>query len=188
MKGLVRVVALSLLVVGCQTVTLVEAEPREIVEGFRLHPQTEWSRFKLDHLDLWTVHGPALESLRITHGLEDGDSLIRSPSKDVEIPVFELGMSPNEIAELVEDTLARTGLTDTRALDLEPHPFGGHDGFRFRLSLTSDSGLRYAGLAAGAVYDERLWLILFTAPELHYFDLYADTVDAMIESVELGPE
>ena len=187
LKPLLMVLALCVMP-ACAAITLVEAEQREITDGFTLHPQIEWSRWELEHIALWTVHGPQVESLRIARGLEDGDPLLKSLSRDVEMPSFRSDMSATEVAELVDDTLQRAGAANVEVSGLEPSLFGGHDGFRFGITMTAESGLRYAGLAVGTVYDGRLYMLVFTAPELHYFNAYADTINAMIESARIETE
>lgn len=171
--------------VGCQVWTKIEVEPQEIANGYTVHPDREWSRMKLKYVDLWTDHGAPLEDLRLTRGLKDGQPLHEPPDRDIEMPTYRSTMTASEIMEMVEDTLGRIGAVDLNALGLRPEPFAGKDGFRFSLTYVNEAGLRFRGTAAGAVHDERLYLVLFTAPELHYFPKYGASVDALIASATI---
>ena len=186
MKLKLALLMIALFSTACQTWTRVDpSKPFEITEGYRVEPQIEWSRMKLEHIDFLTVHGGGLESLRLTRGLEDGDPLLAPASSKDEMPVYRGSMSANEIAELTEDTMTRSGGVQVETSGLEPYSFAGLDGFRFDLAYASEAGLRYTGLAAGATFEERLYLVLFTAPALHYFGSYRETIEDLIESVTI---
>jgi hypothetical protein len=81
------------------------------------------------------------------------------------------------------DTLARMGAKRVRSSGLRPAPFGSHSGFRFELEYNTGAGLEMSGMAAGAVVGDTLYLILFTAPSIHYLESRAPDVDGIIASV-----
>lgn len=186
----VAMVATSLLVsmqlMGCTVYSLVPAaKPRAIGGRYQVDPQIEWSRRKVGTAELWTVHGPGLEAVYLTHGVSDGDTLFeRVLGSQKKPPVFRPDMSPSEIAEFVVDSLAHLRYEQVELLDLRPEIFGGRAGFRFELGMLSDAGLELRGLATGRVDEKRLWLILFFAPRMHYYDAYLPHVERIIASVE----
>lgn len=181
MKVLVAALSLALAACGYR---LVPAEPRTIAGAYTVHPQIEWSRIEQDNTELWTVHGPGLEAVRFTLGLEAGEGILEPEAfSDEEFPTFQPHMTPTEIAEFCVDTLARMGAKRPRSSGLRPTPFGSHAGFRFEIEFLSASGLEMSGMAAGAVVDEKLHLIVLTAPRVHYFDAMAPHFDAIVESV-----
>jgi hypothetical protein len=61
---------------------------------------------------------------------------------------------------------------------------GGEDGFRFDFSYVSEEGLNYNGIAAGAVRDDKLYLVMYIGTTLHYFEKYIEEVDYILKSIE----
>lgn len=161
---------------------LVPTKPREVAKGYWVDPQIEWSGRKFGGSELWTVHGLALERVQLTRAVEDGDPLLEPGTGSDELPLFRSAMSASEVVELVVQTLSRVGAAHAEALDLRPREFARRSGFEFDLRFASASGLEMTGRAAGAVVDGKLYLILFTAPRVHYYDLYADEVERVMDS------
>jgi hypothetical protein len=181
--GAVLAVALGVVLAGCGF-RLIRAEPRSIGGVYSVHPQIEWSGIKQGDVELWTVHGPGLEALRFVVGLEGGESMLEPGLfSDEKFPEFQPDMSPTEIVEFCADTLTRMGAKRLRTSGLRPEAFGSHPGFRFELEFNTAQGLEMSGLAAGAVVEERLHLILFTAPSAYYFGSRAADVERLIGSV-----
>jgi hypothetical protein len=175
--------ALTLALAGCGY-KLIRAEPHSIGKAYTVHPQIEWSGKKDGDIELWTVHGPGLEAVRFVIGLEAGEGILEPGFfSDEKFPEFQPDMSPTEIAEFCVDTLSRMGAKRLHTSGLRPEPFGSHPGFRFELEFNTADGLEMSGLAAGAVVEEELHLILFTAPSVYYFDSRAADVERIIESV-----
>ena len=176
-------VALAAALGGCGF-KLIPAEPRSIGNAYTVHPQIEWSGWKNGNVELWTIHGPDLEAVRFVIALEAGEGMLEPGLfSDEEFPEFQPDMSPTEIAEFCVDTLSRMGAKRPRSSGLRPEPFGPHPGFAFDLEFSTPSGLEMSGLAAGAVVEEKLHLILFTAPTIYYFGSRASDVERIIESI-----
>ncbi len=125
--------------------------------------------------------------MRFFKALGDGDRLFEPPrrSDDEEFPSYQSGMRGVGVMELVVDSLARAGAGDVEPGNLRPARFGSVPGFRFELSFLSADGLEMQGLAAGAVIEDKLHLILYTGARLHYFPKYRDPVERMIGSIEM---
>lgn len=175
-------VALAVGLGGCGY-QLVRPQTRSIGGAYSVHPQIEWSARKDGHVELWTIRGPGLEALRFV-ALKQGDGILEPGFwSDEKFPEFRTHMSPTEIVELCLDTLSRMGATRLGASGLRPAPFGPHRGFRFELELTTGAGLEMSGLAAGAVVEDELYLVLFTAPRVHYFETTAPHVEEILRSV-----
>lgn len=175
---------------GCATnPRLVEAGDDAEVAAYEVDPQIEWSRQQARDLEIWTVNGVQLEQLRLYSDVESADSLFpqrqgaSARAEPEERPRFRPDMRAHDVMELVQATLAQSGALDISVTQLRPANFGDRPGFRFDLALTAPSGLAYRGLAAGAVKDERLQLILFLAAEPHYYPRYAPVVRRIIKSV-----
>ena len=162
----------------------IRPETREVGGAYTVHPQIEWSGRSLGDIELWTVHGPRLEALRLTRGIGDGGRLLAGAGgSDEKVPVFRSGMSESEMAEFVADAFRRAGAARFETRGLRPAAFGGRPGFRFELDFATPAGLEMTGLAAGTELGGKLYLILFTAPRGHYFDRNVETAERVIESV-----
>lgn len=173
-----------ILVAGCTTYTLVEPKRTEMGGFYTVNPQIAWSEWKEDDLRLWTVDGFGLESLRFYLGLADGGTLFE-PEGDEELPKFDPGMRANEVVEFVVDSFARRGANGIESSGLRPAGFGSRSGYRFEFQFQTNSGLNVDGMALGAVIDDRLHLIVFTAASTYYFGKYRGRVEDLFESIQM---
>lgn len=167
---------------ACVQYTLVEPGRLSMGDAFTVEPDIAWSRDKRGDLELWTVDGPALESLSFWKGLRDGEVLFAP--KDPKKPAFREHMSPSDVTEIVVDSIAGSGAGQVEATGLRPADFGSLVGFRFELSYLTPEGLAMRAIAHGVVSDGRLYLILFTAARLHYYAKYEPHVEHLLESLE----
>lgn len=177
-----------LALIGCAQFTLVEAERQQIGGVYSVDAQRTWNRLKEDNAELWTADGLGLESLRFYAGLKEGQRLFkpRVGSSDEEtLPKYHPGMAITEVMEFVVDSLERAGASQVEGHDLRPAAFGAAEGFRFELSFTSSTGLRYAGAVIGAVVEDKLHLIVYSGTELYYFPRYRDDVERIFASIQI---
>ena len=178
---------LTLIVVtGCASAGITMKSPgrHEIGDSYSFDTSKSWSHVA-GPPESWTIDGFALGQLETWAGLEDGDTLYRADEKS--FPHFRSDFSPLEVAEMVADTIeALASGADVETTDFRPMAFGSEAGFRFDVSYVQ-GGLPRRGLVAGAVRNDRLDLILFTAPAEYYFDLYAPEVENIIGSVRTAP-
>ena len=61
----------------------------------------------------------------------------------------------------------------------------GQPGFRFEFSHQGDDGLERRGIAVGFFDKRELWLIVYTATSVHYFEKYRPQVEALLSSMTL---
>jgi hypothetical protein len=180
---------------GCVSYALVKPERLTVQGAYSVEPQIAWTRvFKPQYgiaaNEVWTVDGPALESILFTPGLEDGDALFvaGSPEALAEYPVYRSYMSETEIMEFVAESMTRTGAEQMEERNLRPVAFGSERGFRFDFSYLSQNGLEYAGVANAAILDGRLYVILYRGTALHYYEKYLPQVERMLDSIVIGSE
>ena len=176
------VLCLVALLSGCAGgITLEQPGRHNVGSSYSIETSRAWSHYSgpsewrtIDGLDLGVLHTLAK--------VEDGEPLLTKAGK--QLPKFKADFSPVEIAEFVSETVEVlvTG-ADATTLDFRPIDFGDRQGFRIELGYIDD-GLPMRLLAAGAVHDGKLDLILFTAPAEYYFDLYAPEVRRIIDSVQ----
>ena len=168
---------------GCVALTLVEPGRVKVGALYSVEVDREWSRLQESGLETWTVDGPILEAIRFFDAVDDGDPLFHR-FDDRKLPTFDKRMTALEVQELVVDTLSQLGAASVQAKDLRPMRFGQYPGYRFALEFLSDGGLELDGVAAGAIVDERLYLILYTGTRIHYFPKYRDAVERLFTSVQ----
>jgi len=175
------------LLTACAHYSLVEGGKTVVVgEGFRTTPQRAWSMGEEEGAIFWTADGPGLQRLIFFPAVGDGKPLYGAMGdKAGTVPLFYATMTPLEIMDLVEATLVRRGVHQLEKQNLRPATMCNRDGFRFDFSFAAKSGLRYRGFATGTVKDRKLYLILYTGTELHYYDLYLREAESMAASTQI---
>lgn len=174
----------SILLVGCARFTLVEPGRQSIAGFYTVESQIEWSMVGDSEAVLWTVNGPALDAIRFFDALHDGDTMFAAVG-DQELPSYRADMKPNDVMELVVDSVAREGANEVAAAALQPVEFGDRDGFHFEMTLLSPEGLEMKGIVVGLQTERELYLILYTGTAMYYFPKYRPTVEDIIASIEI---
>ena len=90
-------------------------------------------------------------------------------------------MLPHDIVELYESLVAQDGAA-FRLERLAPARFGEAQGFLFEHSTITRTGLELRGRAYGALVEERLYLMSYTAPALHFYAKHLPCVEALAAS------
>jgi len=194
MKKALGPLLLVLLIAGCQPLVLVEPKRTSIDGAFSVEPQIAWSRGNPDLLQsgtgknpaqVWTADGFGIEQVRFYPGIADGKPLGREVDGQDKLPVFKKDMTSTEIMELVEATLTRVDQSTLIEMhDLRPADFGGVPGFRFEITMTLKDELPRKAIVAGAVKNDRLYMILYEGARIYYYDKYADVAARIIDSVQ----
>lgn len=188
MRRIAAIAVLLIALAACAQYSLVKAKTQKIGGAYTVEAQIDWNKRAEGKLEWWTVDGPGLEVLRFFKGLDDGDALFTRPAgmaKGIKFPAYRAGMTASEVMEFVVESLGRAGAADLEARGLQPAQFGSVPGFRFELTFATGSGLEMRGLAAGAVIEDALHLILYTGTRVHYFPKYRDDVERLLGSIEL---
>ncbi|MEW6218229.1 MAG: hypothetical protein AB1634_01685 [Thermodesulfobacteriota bacterium] len=186
-RAIVRLIPVLLLMMsGCSYFTLVESGTSQTVgEVFRVQPRLAWSMHEDHGVVFWTIDGPALHRLTFVPAVDSGEGLDLGFGPTRDLPAFADTMTPLEIMDLVEATLARSDCHGIEKSDLKPARFGTLEGFRFQMAFATRSGLRYRGLVAGAVQGRRLHLVLYAGSDLYHYERYLPEVTAIIDSMEI---
>jgi hypothetical protein len=175
-----------LLLAGCATPATFDPGPVTIQERLVVD-STGWNRFADKApatTEFWTIDGIALDRLRFFVGVGDGETLAKPLGKRP-LPAFRAAMSPHEIVELYEafTTEDASSFSVTR---LAPAAFLGSEGFRFEFDLTRRlDQLALRGVGYGAVVDGRLYLVIYSAPAMHYFARHLPAAEAAVASARL---
>ncbi|RMF11534.1 MAG: hypothetical protein D6757_10965 [Alphaproteobacteria bacterium] len=176
---------------ACSSIALVPAGEHRLAGGLTVHSAIAWNRppsrlLKEGSGEVWTGDGLMVDALILISGVENGRPIFHAPSRQVKerkVPVFRSGMLPGELAELIQATFAnRLGVTLFEIERLAPYRFAGASGFEMEFQMTMADDVLRRGLAAGAVIDGRLYLVIFEAPDLYYFARYRTEVERLIAS------
>lgn len=177
---------------GCGQYSLVEPKPVTFSGSIIVEPPNGWNRLSSGLLGkqaaVWTVDGESLHALHFLISVKDGSHLMERPARsEGSIPVFRSNMTTMEIADLLITEMARvTGSSMFEIEQVRPEPFIGLDGFRIDFSYVGQDQVDRRGIAAGAVHDGSLHMILYQGSRLYHFDRYIDDVKAIIRSARLA--
>jgi hypothetical protein len=179
-----------LLLNGCATNYSLVAPGAHEVHGMNVTPRSSWNSVPSfaapGGVATWTADGLPLNSLAFFAGIEDGKPLLKASARE-EYPAFRAEMLPNEVMELVESTVAKQyGATISGAASLDPLSVAGSPGFEFEFEFIGGDKVERRAYGAGAIHDSALWLLLYQAPRLHYYDLYLPEVKGMAGTLTLG--
>lgn len=152
-----------------------------------------WNRYRqrlflgVRDVEDWTLNGPLLDGMSFVTGLKSGDYLIRQRrTEDQQVPKFRSDMTPPEIVAMLESLYrVRGGAVEFHSASLQPRPFLGANGFQYDYEHLDNDELWRKGRAVGAVINGRLYLILFDAAKLHYYDAALPDFEAVVASARL---
>lgn len=184
-------VLIALLIAGCVAFAAVGPGPVKVGDVMTVSLDGKWNRapsmFAPPKGEVWTAEGIPVDRLTFFVGLAENDALYRSQSADEKkLPKFRAGMHPNEIVEFYEAYATADGSSFT-LIKLEPASFVGADGFRFEFQAVRKSDeVRLAGVGYGALRGGKLYMMVYTAPRIHFFPSYLPRVEAIARSARLG--
>ena len=182
---------------GCaQNYTLVKPERQTVGGAISVEPGIKWNKVNLHayrgRVEVWTLDGPALNTLLFLDGIADGEPLftvMRRDGSTPKAPVFRSSMNPLEVQELLQATVAlyfQTTLAETH--DLRPAKVGPDGGFRFETRLVGRDEVERDGVFVGTIRNGRLYGGWFQGAKLHYFHRYLPEFDRMVASAQLVGE
>jgi hypothetical protein len=97
-------------------------------------------------------------------------------------------MLPSELAELeIAEIKARDDQTAAlTVLDNEPAVVSGKEGFRVKVAYRNPRGLEFYEEVHGVVDKSGLYLLIYRAPRLHYFDKHYREYQRTVESFRIA--
>jgi len=136
----------------------------------------------------WTQHGTGLDDLGFYMGIKKGEALFRQRDKKKDpLPKFDPAMLPTDIVEWFENS-ARIALTSAvfEVVAVRPAQLAGHPGVEMDFTYaTEGDNLERKGTARAAVIGQRLYLITYDAPKIHYYDAGLSTALAVMNSARI---
>lgn len=197
MKGLKFILAAALLA-GAASPAMAQwrkidaGETREVAGADLLvTAPDEWNRSTsrpTRWTEIWTKDGTTLGALDFWMGVKKDKPLFKESSKKkAPLPHFDPAMLPTDLVEFFEDTARNVlggSLVETH--EVRPATLAGHPAVEFDWSYTGADEVDRRGLVRAAIIGERLYMINFDAPSLHYFDEHVGEVRAIMDSARFG--
>lgn len=184
----IAALGLALLLAACASISAAPAGPYKVSGDMTVTLGQEWadaSRAQVGaprRVRLLTIDGPLLNRLYFTTGLQPGDFMVKPERRDRPTPTYRAGMSPTELVEFVADSVAALDFQRTETARLRPAKLGGADALRFDLTAQTDEGLDMSGTAVVAERGGKLYVILYLAPDEHYFTAGQAEVESIMAS------
>ncbi len=177
-----------LLLSACNQYTLVQpgfVEVRQIA----VSPTNPWNAApsvdSIGGYPTWTTDGIMLNSITFFPAIKNGQPLFKS-RRDDPYPVFTTDLLPNEIVEIVESSIAKElDATISGRGGLKPLLIDGNPGFQSSFEFIAGDVPRRAFLA-GAVKEDALYLMLYQATDLYYYEKYLEDVTSMAAGMRLN--
>jgi hypothetical protein len=178
---------------GLGSYRLIEPRPVSVARGsMTVVPGIRWNRIprgssQISREEDWTLNGQLLDGLSFIGDLESGKRIVQQWRKaDRKVPNFRADMSPPEIAAMIESFYRiRAGASTFTMTNLSPRPFLGQPGFQFDYDYLGGDEVKRRGRAVGAIINNRFYLALFDAAEMHYFPAGLPEFERIVESARL---
>jgi hypothetical protein len=179
---------LAAVLAGCANVVKVGPGDTVVADRIALKIDGAWNQLNLPGRTTaatWTQDGITLDLLEFYVGLKDGQALGAAAAKEQRPLTFKAAMQPHEIVSLFQGLYTRDGSSFT--LDrLEPAEFLGGSGFRFRYTVVRKADdVKVSGVAWGAVRNNELHAMTFTAPRAGFFGRHEKRVEEIAKSARL---
>ncbi|MFC7537903.1 hypothetical protein ACFQPG_11090 [Sphingomonas sp. GCM10030256] len=194
MHKLSLIVAASLALTGSPAFanSLVAPGPREKIARSSLGavPQNEWNKLTARggrNVEVWTLDGDALNKVTFYGGIEVGKPLLReADKKDAPLPRVTPNMLITDIPAILESTYrVQLGVSQMSIDTQEPALIAGHKGIRFTYRFVrQDEEVARKGEAVGAFVGNRLYLVAYEAPAIHFFDKDVDKFRQLAASLK----
>ncbi|KID57534.1 hypothetical protein JF50_10105 [Pseudoalteromonas luteoviolacea] len=174
---------------SCAAFKLVKPQSAT-VHGITLTPTSSWNKVNGNphkKSQLWTKDGLALNELYIIGNIANGETIFKSSNKELPLPSFKAGMLPNELEEFVKTSLKNShgGSINVNTESMAPQMIGEDVGFRMELSYFLEGGLKKSVDALVAVKNDKLYMVMYISPSLHYAERYKAEVNSIFGSVSV---
>ncbi|WP_085810717.1 hypothetical protein [Sphingomonas sp. TZW2008] len=154
-------------------------------------PARDWNKLSVSagkQTETWTLDGEELNDVTFFAGIEPGKPLVREVSKKRKpLPKFTKETLLVEVPELVEGTYRSAKDIATFAITgSKPDQFLGRDGIRFTFDYVDNDALPRRGEGRAALVNGLLYMAVFAAPRLNYYDRTAADFRALTDSAKLN--
>ncbi len=180
-----------LLMAGCSSFVAIEPNKPAVVGDITLLPANGWTQLPSDlalgsNGVVWTVDGVFLNHLIIA-SVEHQKSLFKSQNDELPMPKFDQSMLPNEVENWVLTSFKNLygGSVRIDSSGLAPMPMGSQDGISFSMRFYNLDGLLHNAKVFAVTEQKKIYLLVYVAPEVHYFQEYLPRVEALAGTLQL---
>ncbi len=117
--------------------------------------------------------------------IEDGGTIVRA-MRNADVPTYDASAGEFEVIEFITQSLEAIGYNSVEAAEIRPAEIDGVEGLRFEVSGNWENGLNVRGDIAAVAQEDALSVIIFMAPEMHYYGALQGEVDTIISSMDLA--
>lgn len=173
--------------------SLVSPGPRTKIARSTIsaNPKYEWNKLSFrggKNVEIWTIDGDELNKVTFYGGIAVGQPLFReADKKEKPLPRVTPNMLITDIPAILETSYRSQYSVNQMSIDSqEPALIGGHKGIRFTYSLVrQDDEIQRKGEAIGAFTGNRLYLVTYEAPAIHFFDKDVEKFRQLAETLKL---
>jgi hypothetical protein len=178
MRKTLLVASLGFLAATASANSLISPGPQEKIARSSLSaaPTSEWNKLSArggKNVELWTIDGDDLNKVTFFGGIPVGDPLFKeADKKHAPLPRVTPNMLITDIPAIVESTYRIQLHTEQMSIDSqEPTTISGQKGIKFTYSFVRDDDeVQRKGEAVGAFVGDRLYIVSYEAPAIHFFD------------------
>ena len=182
-----------LMLAGCvPTYSLLAPATHEVSKGeARVTNTIPWNKAPLygatKQTELWTLNGPALDSVTFIAGVPDGENIVKQKKKaDRQVPAFSATMTPPEFVSLVESYYRiQIGAVDYETTNVMPADFMGGTGMQIDYRFTGTDDVKRRGRTMLIVIDDKLYMVSGLGTALHYYDAMLPEFESMMRSARI---
>lgn len=168
---------------------LIEAsEPVSVARSdLTIVPSIEWNRISQRpgrNAERWTLDGELLNDVLFFAEIEASDTLLREVNRrETPLPQFSSEMLLIDLPDLVDGTLRiAKGASSFEVGAVEPVEFLGTSGIRFEFQTLGSDDLRRSGVAVAAIIEGELFMMLYEAPTIFYFERNLADFEQLVQS------
>lgn len=173
--------------------SLVSPGPREKIARSSLSatPKYEWNKLSRrggKFVEIWTIDGDELNKVSFYGGIPVGQPLFReADKKDAPLPRVTPNMLMTDIPTLLESSYRIQLGTSQMTIDSqEPTIVAGHKGIKFTYSFVRrDDEVQRKGEAIGAVVADKIYLVTYEAPAIHFFDKDVEKYRQLVSTLKI---
>ncbi|HEX7872439.1 MAG TPA: hypothetical protein VF475_05970 [Sphingobium sp.] len=174
--------------------SLIAPGPQAGIAKSRLgaKPDGEWNRLSRrdgKRVELWTLDGDALNKVVFFAGVPVGEPILREiDKKNRPLPKVAGNMLITDIPALLETTYRSQFAVNQMQIDSqEPALLSGNKGIKFTYSfMRADDEVQRKGEGVGAMVKGQLYLVIYEAPSLYFFDKDLEKFHKLAESLSLS--
>ena len=154
-------------------------------------PASEWNKLSErggKNVELWTLDGDGLNKIAFFGGIPVGQPLFKEvDKKHAPLPRVTANMLITDIPAILESTYRIQLHTMQMSIDnQEPTMVGGHKGIKFTYSFVrEDDEVERKGEAVGAFVGDRLYIVAYEAPAIHFFDKDVDKFRQLVTTLKI---